>query len=72
MNLKINVLNFEGGQTVASPPHVSKLVYGIYDPDNRLRGSVLWHEPWGAHEFPIVGAKNFFAEDYREVFKKKN
>ena len=72
VNLKINVLNFEGGQTVPSPPHVSKLVYGIYDPDNRLRGSVLWHEPWGAHEFPVVGAKNFVAEDYREVFKKKN
>ena len=71
VNLKINVLNFEGGQTVASPPHVSKLVYGIYDPDNRLRGSVIWHEPWGAHEFPIVGAKQFKAEDYREVFKNK-
>lgn len=71
VNVKINVLNFEGGQTVASPPHVSKLVYGIYDPDNRLRGSVIWHEPWGAHEFPVVGAKNFIVEDYREVFKNK-
>ena len=71
VNLKINVLNFEGGQTVPSPPHVSKLVYGIYDPDNRLRGSVIWHEPWGAHEFPVVGAKRFKVEDYREVFKNE-
>ena len=71
VNLKINVLNFEGGQTVPSPPHVSKLVYGVYDPDNRLRGSVIWHEPWGAHEFPVVGAKRFKVEDYREVFKNE-
>ena len=56
VNLIVNSLNFEGGQTVPEPPMVSKLVYGIYDPDDRLRGSLVWHEPWGAHEFPVEGA----------------
>lgn len=59
VNLIVGVLNFEGGQTVPSPPDVSKLVYGIYDPDNRLHGSIIWHEPWGANVFPVKGAKNF-------------
>ena len=59
VNLTIGVLNFEGGQTVPSPPDVSKLVYGIYDPDNRLHGSITWHEPWGANVFPINGASHY-------------
>ena len=57
--LTIGVLNFEGGQTVPSPPEVSKLVYGVYDPDNRLRGSIRWHEPWGLGVFPVYGAGRF-------------
>ena len=69
VNLTIGALNFEGGQTVTSPPEVSKLVYGIYDPDNRLRGSAIWHEPWGAGEFPVVGAEKFRVGRYREVYK---
>ena len=68
--LNIGFLNFEGGQTVPSPPEVSKLVYGIYDPDNRLRGSVIWHEPWGAGEFPIVGAEKYIVSKYRAHFTK--
>lgn len=59
VNLTIGVLNFEGGQTVPSPPEVSKLIYGIYDPENRLHGSITWHEPWGAGVFPVFGARNF-------------
>lgn len=59
VNVIVRALNFEGGQTVASPPEVSKLVWGVYDPDNRLRGSLVWHEPWGAGVFPVTGAKNF-------------
>lgn len=69
VNLTIGALNFEGGQTVTSPPEVSKLVYGIYDPDNRLRGSLIWHEPWGAGEFPVVGAEKYSIGRYREVYK---
>jgi hypothetical protein len=68
--LNIGFLNFEGGQTVPSPPEVSKLVYGIYDPDNRLRGSVIWHEPWGAGEFPVVGAEKYIVSKYRTHFTK--
>lgn len=68
VNVTIGLLNFEGGQTVASPPEVSKLVYGIYDPDNRLRGSVVWHEPWGLGVFPVVGAENFRLSRYKDNF----
>ena len=57
--MQIDLLNFEGGQTVKAPPEVSKLVYGIYDPENRLHGSIIWHEPWGKGVFPVEGAKNF-------------
>lgn len=62
VNVIIEALNFEGGQTVQSPPEVSKLVYGVFDPENRLRGSVKWHEPWGLGVFPVCGAGNFNIE----------
>ena len=64
VNLTVGVLNFEGGQTVASPPEVSKLVYGVFDPENRLHGSVQWHEPWGLGVFPVCGAENFRVYKY--------
>ena len=64
VNLKVEALNFEGGQTVPSPPEVSKLVYGVYDPDSRLRGSIVWHEPWGMGVFPVVGAERFRISKY--------
>lgn len=63
--LTIGIINFEGGQTVPAPPAVSKLVYGVYDPDNRLRATLKWHEPWGAHVFPVVGAEKSTIERYR-------
>lgn len=66
INLTIGVINFEGGQTVPSPPEVSKLVYGIYDPDNRFRGTVTWHEPWGAGVFPIYGAERLSVKKFGE------
>ena len=64
VNLTVGVLNFEGGQTVPSPPEVSKLVYGVFDPDNRLRGSIQWHEPWGMGVFPVCGAEKFRISKY--------
>ena len=64
VRLTVGFLNFEGGQTVPSPPEVSKLVYGIYDPDNRLRGSILWHEPWGLGVFPVLGAEKYSVSKY--------
>ena len=57
--MQIDLLNFEGGQTTGLPPWVSHLKCGVYDPGNRLRGSVTWHEPWGKGGFPVEGAKNF-------------
>jgi len=68
--LTIGALNFEGGQTVPSPPKVSKLVYGIYDPDNRLRGSVIWHEPWGMGVFPVCGAEKFYIQKFRTYYQR--
>ncbi len=59
VNVQIDLLNFEGGQTTGVPPWISHLKYGIYDPENRLRGSITWHEPWGANVFPIEGAAKF-------------
>ena len=64
VNLTIGFLNFEGGQTVPAPPEVSKLVYGVYDPENRLRGSVTWHEPWGMGVFPVLGAEKYNIKKY--------
>ena len=29
------------------------------DAENRLCGSISWHEPWGANVFPVNGARNF-------------
>ena len=59
VNVQIDLLDFEGGQTTGVPPWVSHLRNGIYDPEDRLRGSVTWLEPWGANVFPVVGAKGF-------------
>ncbi len=64
VNLTIGFLNFEGGQTVPSPPDVSKLVYGVFDPENRLHGSVTWHEPWGMGVFPVLGAEKYSIKKY--------
>jgi hypothetical protein len=56
-NVIVGSLNFESGRGLL--PAVSHLVYGISDLENRLCGSLTWHQPWGDGEFPIKGAKNF-------------
>lgn len=66
VNVQIDLLNLEGGQTTGVPPYVSHLKNGIYDPDDRLHGSVTWHEPWGADVFPVVGARNFRVRRFGE------
>ena len=53
----VGSVNFESGHGLL--PEVSRLVAGISDPENRLRGSLVWHQPWGDGKFPIIGAKNF-------------
>ena len=55
-NVIVGSVNFESGRRLL--PEVSGLVYGIYDPENRFHGSLVWHQPWGDGEFPIKGAKN--------------
>jgi hypothetical protein len=56
-NVIVRAVNFESGRGL--PPKVSQLVYGVSDPENRLRGSLVWHQPWGDGQFPVAGAKNF-------------
>lgn len=56
-NVKIDTLNFECGTNHL--PKISALKYGVYDPENRLHGSVTWHKPHGVQEFPVVGAARF-------------
>ena len=64
INVAFRNLNFEGGQTTGVPPFVSHLEYGVWDPGNRLRGSITWHEPWGKGEFPVKGAAKFRVERF--------
>ena len=56
-NVIVGALDFESGRGLL--PEVSQLVWGIRDPDNRLHGSLVWHQPWGDGQFPVEGAKNF-------------
>ena len=56
-NVIVGSVNFESGHGLL--PAVSRLVAGVSDPENRLRDSLVWHQPWGDGRFPVVGAKNF-------------
>ena len=56
-NVIVGSVNFESGTGLL--PEVSQLVAGVSDPGNRLRGSLVWHQPWGDKKFPVVGAANF-------------
>ncbi|NLC42764.1 MAG: hypothetical protein GX783_00610 [Clostridiales bacterium] len=60
--VKVDTLNFEDG--IGLKPEVSQLQFGVYDPENRLHGSLTWHQPWGQKLFPIEGAENFKAIQY--------
>lgn len=60
----IGAINFECGSGLH--PVVSQLKYGIYDPENRLYGSVVWHKPWGKQEFPVFGAENFTIKKFED------
>ena len=56
-NVLVDTVNFECGTGLK--PAVSALKYGVYDPENRLHGSLTWHKPWGKQEFPAVCSKKF-------------
>ena len=55
-NVIFGSVNFESGHGLI--PEVSRLVFGVSDPGNRLRGSLVWHQPWGDGKFPVNGAEN--------------
>lgn len=56
-NVLVDTVNFECGTGLK--PAVSALKYGVYDPENRLHGSLKWHKPWGKQEFPSVCSERF-------------
>ncbi|MBE6930086.1 MAG: hypothetical protein E7463_07390 [Ruminococcaceae bacterium] len=56
-NVKIGTVNFECGTGIR--PEISQLRWGVYDPDKRLHGSLVWHKPWGKQEFPYVCSEHF-------------
>ena len=56
-NVIVGSVNLETGAGI--PPDISQLRYGVYDPGNRLYGSVVWHQPWGEPRFPVCGAAHF-------------
>ena len=55
--VEIGSINFESGRGLL--PKVDALEYGVYDPENRLRGDLKWFQPWGEQEFPVFGAAHF-------------
>jgi len=63
-NVLVETLNFECGTGLL--PAVSALKYGVYDPDGRLRGSLVWHKPWGKKEFPVLCGERFTVKRFAE------
>ena len=61
-NVEIATLNFECGTGLK--PAVSALQYGVRDNDGRLHGSLKWHKPWGAQEFPTLCSEKFKVEQF--------
>ncbi len=48
-------------------PVVSRTKYGVYDPENRLIGRLVWHKPFGIQEFPKLGGENFKVLNIRDI-----
>ena len=61
-NLVVGTVNYEPGH--GHRPIISRLAYGVYDPEKRLRGSLKWHQPGGDHNFPILCSDHFKVEMY--------
>ena len=53
----VQSLNFESDHTLL--PAVNRMKWGVYDPDGRLTGSLVWHKPWGRQEFPALCGESF-------------
>lgn len=56
-NVSVGSVDFECGSGLK--PVIDRLKYGVYDPENRLRGELRWHKPWGKQCFPVFGAEKF-------------
>lgn len=61
-NVQIDSVNLECGTGLR--PAVCALRYGVSDPEDRLRGSLVWHKPWGKQEFPVNGARRFSISNF--------
>lgn len=69
-NVIIGSVNFECGTNLK--PVISQLKYGVRDTENRLRGSLYWHKPWGEKKFPVLGAENYSIRKFgsNDIFNK--
>ena len=59
VNLIVNECDYETGHS--SLPLVSRMKYGVYDPDSRFRGSITYLQGWpgnGTCFFPVEGGTN--------------
>ena len=52
----IGCLNYETGRGCL--PAVSRLEFGVWDPDGRIHGRMQRHLPWGDPDFPVKGGQN--------------
>ena len=58
-NVIVGGIDYEHGR--GTLPKVSRMKYGVFDPENRFRGSVTHHLGWpgdGTVFFPVVGGKD--------------
>lgn len=60
----VQSLNFESDNDLL--PAVDRMKYGVYDPDGRLAGSLLWLQPWGDGKFPAVCGEHFHIKSFHE------
>ena len=62
-NVIVGGIDYEHGQ--GTQPVASQMRYGIFDPENRFRGSVVHHQGWpgnGTSFFPVEGGGNLKIE----------
>ncbi len=65
----VNGVDIEDGAD--SRPVVSQMKYGVYDPENRLYGKLVWHKSWGfgreEQKFPVCGGANFKVINIKDI-----
>ena len=60
--VEIGNINMENGDNLM--PRINALKVAVLDEDDRLVGSVKWHQPWGNKRFPVVGATRFKVTEF--------